>query len=780
MRRLQELLPPGPRRTAAIFAAAAGGVLFVGMLVSGPVVRSVAESRAAALGLRLEIKSAGVGFGTVRLSGVSVSSSELPGITAELERVEVAPGLTGSPRGIRVHGGSVRVDGTAEKVEKELGAYRAAHARGSRDGDGGAEGETTPLSVDGVDVTWNEDPTTGAVEHAWGVRYERTPEGDERVGADLGRFAGGVLRFEAVKPSATLTRDAGARKLAALGAERVTVSADVDDESATPPDANRAPQKNQPDPEADEPERPSRWLRLRAELAKAADSAGKLLRPGAALELPDVRLALRHAGQVLNVGPAKALFERTASAVKASVTSGDGQGSTPIRFDVTVPLIAGPVDIGLAGGPVSLAALGVKEHDMGLESVSGADVEASGRARLDADGGSVHVEGGARVSELSLFEPRLSKEVVRGLRLGASGTVDVALDGSQIRFSGVDVELGKVKLVANGTLERSEGHARGALHLSIPLAACTDMLASVPAGLVPLIGGLEMNGTFAFTGDVAFDTRRPKDTRVVGDAGNGCKITRVPSTISPGRFARPWTRTVLDASGVPTTIESGPGTPSWVPLYDISPYVATAVVVCEDANFWTHSGFNQKSIQDSIRDDLKSGRFVRGGSTVTMQLAKNLYLKREKTLSRKLQEAVLTMLLEQTLTKEQILELYLNVIEFAPGLYGIGPAAAHYFHSTPRDLSLGQALYLISLLPNPKVHHFKNDGSLSDRWAEYLRHLMEIAHKIRRIDDKELATALAEEIHRGVAANEGESAGGAGNDDTPDFGSSERGDPDGP
>jgi membrane peptidoglycan carboxypeptidase len=284
---------------------------------------------------------------------------------------------------------------------------------------------------------------------------------------------------------------------------------------------------------------------------------------------------------------------------------------------------------------------------------------------------------------------------------------------------------------------------------------------------VPLLAGLEVSGAFAFSGDLTFDTRRPKDTRVTWEVGNGCKITRVPANISPERFARPWVRTVLGPTGSPTPLESGPGTAGWVPLFEISPYVATAVVVCEDANFWTHGGFNQKSIQDSIRDDLRTGRFVRGGSTVTMQLAKNLYLKREKTLSRKLQEAVLTVLLEQTLTKEQILELYLNIIEFAPGLYGIGPAAAHYFHSTPRALSLGQALYLITLLPNPKITHFKADGSLSDGWTEYLRHLMEIAHKIRRIDDKELATGLAEEIQRGVAANDDEAASGASSEDSP-------------
>jgi hypothetical protein len=482
---------------------------------------------------------------------------------------------------------------------------------------------------------------------------------------------------------------------------------------------------------------------------RAAATLAKTLRPATRFELPDVRFEIRHEGQVLNVGPAKAVLERNEASVKASVTSGDGEQSAPLRFDLAVPLHGGPVDVGLTGGPVSLAALGVKEHDMGLESVDRAEVEVAGRARLEGD--AVHLSGRARLSDISLFERKLSNEVVRGLRLGLSGDADLSLDASHTGFSDVEIEVGKVKLVATGNLERSEGHAKGALHLEIPLAACSDMLASIPAGLVPLLSGLEMSGAFAFSGDLSFDTRRPKDTRVHWNVGNGCKITRVPASLSTDRFQSPWVRTVIGAGGVPTTIESGPGTPNWVSLYDISPHMATAVVVCEDANFWTHGGFNEKSIQDSIRDDLRAGKFVRGGSTVTMQLAKNLYLRREKTVSRKLQEAVLTVLLEQTLTKEQILELYLNVIEFAPGVYGIGPAAAHYFRSRPRDLSLAQALYLISVLPNPKVSHFKTDGALSDRWTEYLRHLMEIAHKIRKIDDRELATALAEEVHRGVA-----------------------------
>src|SRR5690606_4727204 len=103
------------------------------------------------------------------------------------------------------------------------------------------------------------------------------------------------------------------------------------------------------------------------------------------------------------------------------------------------------------------------------------------------------------------------------------------------------------------------------------------------------------------------------------------------------------------------------------------------------------------------------------------------YLSFDKTLSRKLQEAMLTTLLEQELSKEEMMELYLNVIEYGPGIYGIQAAAKHYFNTTPHQLSLGQALYLASILPNPAQQHFNESGALSEGWRNYLRRLMRIA-----------------------------------------------------
>jgi membrane peptidoglycan carboxypeptidase len=177
-----------------------------------------------------------------------------------------------------------------------------------------------------------------------------------------------------------------------------------------------------------------------------------------------------------------------------------------------------------------------------------------------------------------------------------------------------------------------------------------------------------------------------------------------------------------------------------------------AVLVTEDGSFHHHHGFDEEAIRNSIRENLRRGKFVRGASTISMQLAKNLYLDRGKNLSRKLQEAVLTMYLEQELTKEQIMELYLNVVEFGPMVYGIGPAAQHYFNTSASQLSLGQALYISSIMPNPKKQHFAVGGAVTPSWSSYLRQLMEIAHKRKRISDEELEEGLRETVIRGASA----------------------------
>lgn len=147
-----------------------------------------------------------------------------------------------------------------------------------------------------------------------------------------------------------------------------------------------------------------------------------------------------------------------------------------------------------------------------------------------------------------------------------------------------------------------------------------------------------------------------------------------------------------------------PGTNTYSKLNSISPYLPKAVVLTEDGSFWNHHGFDLQEMQNSLKSNLEKGRFARGGSTITQQLAKNLFLSKEKTLIRKFVEAVITVRIEKVLTKKEIMERYLNVVQFGKDIYGIKQGAQFYFKKDPKDLTLLESAFFAFLLPNPEVY----------------------------------------------------------------------------
>jgi monofunctional biosynthetic peptidoglycan transglycosylase len=147
-----------------------------------------------------------------------------------------------------------------------------------------------------------------------------------------------------------------------------------------------------------------------------------------------------------------------------------------------------------------------------------------------------------------------------------------------------------------------------------------------------------------------------------------------------------------------------PGSNNYVALKNISPYMLHAVIAAEDGSFYSHQGFDFHEMEESFNANLKSGKIQRGGSTLTQQLAKNAFLDKEKSYWRKAKEAYLAYSIEHRYSKSFILEKYLNVVEFGPNLYGVKPAAQHYFHKGPSELTPLESAYLAYLLPNPKVY----------------------------------------------------------------------------
>jgi monofunctional glycosyltransferase len=152
----------------------------------------------------------------------------------------------------------------------------------------------------------------------------------------------------------------------------------------------------------------------------------------------------------------------------------------------------------------------------------------------------------------------------------------------------------------------------------------------------------------------------------------------------------------------------------WVEYKRISPHLKRAVVAAEDAKFVDHEGFDWEGIQRALERNQKRGKVVAGGSTISQQLAKNLFLSGERSVVRKGQEALITIMLEAIMEKRRILEIYLNVAEWGEGIFGAEAAARHYYRTSAAQLSADQAAHLAAMLPRPRYY----DRNRSTRYLE--------------------------------------------------------------
>jgi hypothetical protein len=703
----------------------------LGLLLAPSLVRGRVEREARERGFEAEVGAVRWGTSGAWLRDVRVTS---PGDSFELRIDAVNVGILGGHA--RARGGSLRGRGDFEPILKKLRGKASAGA-----GAGGKE-SSRELSIEGLYVSWQRDDFSTQV---WGARARRAP-GEQAFGADLLRAKLGKNSVEARDVSLATTSAEGHRRLVGLQ----TKSVELAWVSETPPPpsegigaAARAPPSTPVEPEASESRAP-KLRELRALLLP-------LLRDGLArdaqLGLDGVSARVERAGETLSFGPSRLALQRENDTLRISLTPNTTEaGVTPLALNVTMPLEVAPVHVIAKGGPVSFASLGVRAGQMGLVDARQATLAADGAADFAQDLESVQIDGKLAVRGLVLQRRELSPQPVGPWGFDISLQAKARLDGEELEVTSSEAHIGELRAELSGNVANQPGKRHVEGRLRVPLSGCQSMLEAAPRGLLPLVRDMRLSGSFGIDLQVRYDALAPKDTRVVLSVQNECKVQSVPPELSAQRFARPFLRQVKAPDGSLLTVESGPGSPSWVSIDDMSRHLETAVLICEDSRFHAHAGFDFLALENALKDDLKQGRFARGASTVTMQLAKNLYLSMEKNLGRKLQEALLTVLLEQQLDKRHILELYLNVVELGPGLYGVGDAAQYYFATPARALSLGQSLYLASILPNPTYSRFGPDGKLKPQWQSYLRRLMQIAHKIKRVDDSELQAALEEEI----------------------------------
>ncbi|MCG8555299.1 MAG: transglycosylase domain-containing protein [Proteobacteria bacterium] len=315
------------------------------------------------------------------------------------------------------------------------------------------------------------------------------------------------------------------------------------------------------------------------------------------------------------------------------------------------------------------------------------------------------LRGRVRVSNAGLASPRLAKEPIQGISFELSGQGSWLPAERRLEIERGLLVTGRAAFELQGIMEWAADHYFFDFGGKLGATPCTDAVRSIPADLLGELVDFSWGGTLAAETSLHVDSRTLDETSLTFNFEDDCEFASAPAMADLQRFGMPFVHTVVEPDDTLFAFETGPGTEAWIPIEEISPYLIHAVLAHEDLRFFKHAGFAPNQIRNALVKNLKAGAYRVGASTITMQLVKNLLLRREKTLRRKVQEAVLTWWVERMLEKKDILELYLNVIEYGPAVYGVRNAARHYFSRLPQDLSPAEAVYLANILPNPKLYY---------------------------------------------------------------------------
>lgn len=263
------------------------------------------------------------------------------------------------------------------------------------------------------------------------------------------------------------------------------------------------------------------------------------------------------------------------------------------------------------------------------------------------------------------------------------------------------------------------------LALHMPEIPADSFFQALPIGMFNTLKGISCTGTLAYDLRFAIHTNEPDSLLFYSSLKKNDLRIRHFGAEDYTRINGPFTYEAYEKDRLVRTINVSSANPYFTPLAQMPPFLPQSVLQAEDPSFMQHRGFLVDAFRESIAKNYKEKRFARGGSTISMQLVKNAFLNRDKTISRKAEEALIVFLIENLglISKERMLEVYLNVIEWGPNVYGIGEAAHFYFNKRPSELTLQESLFLASIIPHPKSFQYEFDpsGQLRQSMGSYFK-----------------------------------------------------------
>lgn len=270
-----------------------------------------------------------------------------------------------------------------------------------------------------------------------------------------------------------------------------------------------------------------------------------------------------------------------------------------------------------------------------------------------------------------------------------------------------------------------------------------DLFQSIPEGMCSHLKGIETEGKLSYQFHFKLETDQIDSLEFSSSlTPNNFNIKKFGNT-DFREVNNPFTYHAYEQGIEVESFIVGESNPNFVKSDDVSTYLRHSILYSEDGFFFAHKGFYESAITSALIKDIKEKRFARGGSTISMQLVKNLWLSREKTLSRKFEEAMIVWLIEnkRLLSKERMFEIYLNIIEWGPGIYGAKEASHFYFSKEPADLTIEEAIFMTSIIPRPKkfMWSFDENQNLKPFLADYYKLLGEklLSHEVILAEDFE-------------------------------------------
>ena len=335
---------------------------------------------------------------------------------------------------------------------------------------------------------------------------------------------------------------------------------------------------------------------------------------------------------------------------------------------------------------------------------------------IDKDGDELHIDGFMAITNLKVNHPKIASKdvIIKNAKFDYRfllGSDFISIDSTST------VQFNKVKFHPYVAYETEEDTIYK-LKVAIPKMKAQDFIASLPDGLFTHFQGMEAEGNFDYNLNFMFNKNKPN--QLVFDSKlnkENLKITKYGEA-NLNKLNGEFIYRALIKNVLQRPILVGSANPNYTPLDQISPYLRKCVLTTEDPSFFSHHGFISEAFKQSIVKNIKTKKFSRGASTISMQLIKNVFLTRKKTVSRKLEEILLVYILENNriVSKERMLEVYFNIIEWGPNVYGIGEASRFYFQKSPSELNLNECLYLARIIPSPRkfMYQFNDQGMLKD------------------------------------------------------------------